>query len=689
MAAGLVAVPCEATSSEPSEASTTELASADGEGGSDSTDSGDDSTGSRSNDATTIPEVTVESAVEETESVDDPTFPSGWATRLEPSDEFGGGGDLSDSLEQVAGLSIRRKSSLGQPAFASIRGGNPRQLTVRLNGIRLGAPAGVGFDLGSVSTRWIDETTVYRGAAASIFGSGALTGTLALETERPRGRGWRVGGTAMAGSFGTIGAATEGSIASEQAGLQMDASWRSADGDFPFVDEQGESHVRLNNGHGRFMAHATGGVEIDGHETTGTVVLERGMRGAPGPSEYQRQYRRARVDRQRWIATAGWRRRGLVSGSWGALDGRVDVGYVDRQRRYHNPEPFVGGEPIDNTSDHRSISARARADAFWSFGNIAHLTLEGRFDTFDADYQWRGASRLSARRTTLAGALTDEWLLFDEALSLIGGLRAEFVRDRGEVRTPLMPSAGLIWRAWPWLTAKANVARTHRVPDFDELYLKTETIRGNPELAPERALQWDAGLEIGADHWPLEGRATFFQSDIRETILFLPETAYLYRAQNLEGASSLGVETSLRARPLEPLDLRGSYTWTRAHLDATPGIQLPHRPEHRAHLRGTLELAGWLVFDDFESLRLHATGRFRSRVALDNFGHLSNPAFGTVDLGLTVAPSPWMTWSFDVHNLGDHRRGADSLQRPLPGRAFYASMTLHHGTRSEDSSDDT
>ncbi len=630
-----------------------------------------------------IETVTVETTVDEAESVDDPRYPSGWATRLETSKQFGKGRDLSDSLERVSGLSIRRQSSLGQPSFAHVRGGNPRQLTVRLNGIRLGAPAGVGFDLSSVSTSWIDEMTVYRGAAASIFGSGALAGTLALETASPRGDGWNASGTAMAGSFGTIGGAAEAKLASAHAGVTLDASWRGAEGDFTFIDDQGQSHTRLNNSHNRLVTHGTGGVEIDDHELTGTVVVERGTRGAPGPSEYQQQYRRAHVHRRRLIATTGWKRRNLVSGSWGAIDGRVDAGYVDRRRQYDNSEPFVGSEPVDTTADHRSFVLRARGDLFLAFGNIAHLTLEGRFDTFDANYQWRGESELSTDRTTLAAGLSDEWLLFDEALSIIGGLRAEMIRDRDATRVPLIPSAGLIWRALPWLTAKGNVARTHRVPDFDELYLRTETIRGNPDLEPERALQWDLGLEIEGDDWPLGGRIAFFQSDIRETILFLPETAYLYRAQNLEGATSLGLETALRAQPLDSLDLRVSYTWTRAHLDATPGVQLPHRPEHRAHLRGSLELAAWPPFDSLESLQLTATGQFRSRVNLGNFGRLTNPAFGTLDLGLSVAPSPWMTWGIDVHNITDHRRGADSLQRPLPGRAIYASMSLQYGTLSK------
>ncbi len=639
-----------------------------------------DSSESTSDDDAPDDDLQVETVAEPESNRTDPRVPSGWVTRVEPDHAFGRGRDLGDSLEQVEGVSVQRRSSLGQPTFATVRGGNPRQMSVYLNGIEIGAPAGVGFDVGQLSTGWIDAVDVYRGGAAAPYGTGALTGALELRARPPDEPGWATSATAMAGSFATRGFAARAATRSEEIGFELDANWRGSRGDFEFVDGQDQRHTRLNNDHAQLSLAGTAGVETETGRYHATLVHEDKSRGAPGPSEFQSAYRRARVDSRRTIAIADWERRRVASGAWGAIDARAAAGYVGRRLAYDNPDSYLSDRAVGSRSTHDAGALTAGLSGYLGFGDFFHLTLEGRTDHYRARHAFQSTSRVEADRQSVAVGASNELLAFDERLSLIAGLRAEIVDGRRGTSVPLVPSGGLVWRVADWLDVKANLARTHRLPDFDELYLRTETIRGNPELTPERALNLDAGIAVEPEGAPVGGAVTLFYNDIDEMILFLPQTAYLFEAENLGGAVARGLEASTRVTAGERYRARLSYTLTDAHLDASPAVQLPRHPRHRGGLSQRLELAGLGPFAPLHSLRLTTSLDARSALHLDNFGHLESPAFWQVDAGVSLAPMRALRIGLEVQNITDNRWGADQLQRPLPGRAVYASIEVSGGS---------
>lgn len=611
--------------------------------------------------------------------VDEPRQPSGWATNVPLRDRPAGEEDVASALEEVPGLSVRRSSSLGQPAHVEIRGGNPRQTATMLNGIRIGSPAGRGFDFGGLASHWLSSVEVYRGAAATPWGAGPLTGAVNLRTSVREEPGWGTSGTMTLGSFSTWGLHGHAEGAGSAGGLRFDAGWRQGRGDFSFVDEQGSEHVRINNDHRQLTLATTAGTEVAGGRATGTVVYEDRRRGAPGPGEFQEAYRWAETSIRRGIATANWKRRGVAAGEWGALDLRLAAGGVARRHAYENPEAYLGSVEWESTSDEATVSAVGRADLFFAFGNLLHLTLETRRADYRARYGSGEVEWLARGRTTLGMGLSDELLLFDEQLSLIAGVRVDHLRgDRTE--TPVVPSGGVVWRALPWLDLKGNVARTVRPPDLDELYLRTETVRGNPDLESERSLNWDAGVELGDESWPIRGRAAWFEGHVRRTILFLPQTAYLYRAENVSDALSRGIELQLEGEVDSWIRARGQYTWNRAQLNAGPAVQLPGRPRHAGRVSTGFDAAGLGPFEEWRRLELTAKVRARSGVNLDNFGRLRNPAYAALDLGLEFAPGRRYEIGVTLSNVTDHRRIRDRFQRPLPGRALYASFRLRDGS---------
>ncbi len=624
-------------------------------------------------------------------SVDDSRFPSGFVTRVEVDDATKSGRDLADELERVPGLNVQRSSGFGRPAFASVRGGNSRQLAVSLNGMRISAPAGIGFDVGSLSLAGIESVDVFRGSAGTVHGAGALSGALDLHTRLPdKGEGWQGSVSALGGSHRTWGAFGHTAVAGESYALRLDAGWRQSDGDFSFVDSQGTAHERLNNDHRHLSLLGAARVDVGESQLEPLVMYEQGAGGAPGPSEYQDQFADARVEQGRLVGQLGWKRRNLASGDWGALDARAMAGYQRRGVDYQNPQAFLGEASVTDTSTLQTFELDAQTSAYFAVGDILNLALEGRQEGYDAAHtehisDTADRSAIDAVRRTLALGASNELLLADDAVSLIAGLRLEHIANTRTAQsdrswTPLIPSAGVIWRAHKWLGFKSNIARTFRAPDFDELYLDMVGLQGDPGLEPERALTVDAGVRLGPQKGPVALEVIYFRNELDESIYFVAETAYLFRAKNLGSGTSQGVETTLALRPSERVDLLATYTLTDAWLDGmAAGAKMPGQPVHQTALRAEVELGGLGLLEDVSSMRLFGEGHWRSEVYLDSFGNLSNPPFWTADIGATFAPVEWVELVFNARNLADNRRGADSLQRPLPGRAFYGSVTVKFG----------
>ncbi|MBA2664465.1 MAG: TonB-dependent receptor [Bradymonadaceae bacterium] len=624
-------------------------------------------------------EVHITTVASPQQGLEDPRFASGFVSRIALRGLFARGMSLAQALQEIGGLSVRQHSSLGQAAFVSIRGGSPRQLVVLLDGVRISVPAGIGFDIGQLSTEIIESVDVYRGAASVVHGGGALTGALQLNTGAPTAPGWDVSATTMAGSFGTWGASATADLASKSSGLRLGASWRQSVGEFDFVDEQAMSHQRTNNDHHRLGLLGAGNLRLGKHHLALSLLVEQGGGGSPGPSEFQLGFTGARTDDGRQISTLRWKAHDLAAGDWGAIDAHLGAGLQRRAFTYDNPRAFMTRERFHNASEHRVFSASSGLVSFLKWGNATYLDIEGRIEDFAVSSLSQPGDALQAERRVVGGALSNELLLASDAVSLIAGIRAEAIEDEAFSAMPVLPFGGVIWRAAPWLRFATNLARTFRAPDFDELYLDSESIRGDRALRPERALAWDAGAKLGGREQPVTFELAYFRSTIDEMILFLPVSAHLYLATNLQGARSHGLESNLHWVAHHRLGLRANYTLTRAFLlseQSNPPAQLPHQPLHRTRLGAELELADLLDVSLLHSAQISATASYRSRIFLDNFANMSTPAAITMDLGLSLGIGRWLGLSFDLHNVLDDQQLQDSLQRPLPGRAFYVSARM-------------
>ncbi|HKQ57887.1 MAG TPA: TonB-dependent receptor, partial [Candidatus Eisenbacteria bacterium] len=294
----------------------------------------------------------------------------------------------------------------------------------------------------------------------------------------------------------------------------------------------------------------------------------------------------------------------------------------------------------------------------------------------------------ASRRTGLGGGLTLQWRPAF-GVTVHGAMRADRLLDRihwievgggarsSETRRTLTsPQLGLRVRG-PWgAEVRANWADAQRAPDFLELFGNQGSVMGNPELRPERARNWDAGLAWSAI---LGGRAAtldiaHFGSRSDDLVVYVQHSQSSLRAMNIARSVTSGQELSLALRDPSGIALTGGLT----HLDARDRGPFAHWHGRRLPLR-----PAWQGFGRLDARR----GRVRAFTDLQVIGvdYLDpanlRPVSGRLLIGSSLTFTPergGLRFTLEGRNLGNDRV-SDVGGFPLPGRSWFASCELRLG----------
>jgi outer membrane receptor protein involved in Fe transport len=207
-------------------------------------------------------------------------------------------------------------------------------------------------------------------------------------------------------------------------------------------------------------------------------------------------------------------------------------------------------------------------------------------------------------------------------------------------------------------------------PDFDGGTFRIS----NPQLSPQRARTWEAGLSqaAGGSRWEVVA----YRTTVQDEIDFDPAT---FRYRNIGRSLHAGLELSVRLREGRRLSPQADYAWTRVEAiqEGRAGLQLKNVPEHllRAGVRAELP-AGLRA-----SIRLSwAAGQF-----LDDANRLRADEAAVVDLRVERRFGP-LRARFDALNLTgeawepvgyvlpDLSGGAIAYVLPAPGRAVRLGL---------------
>ena len=280
-------------------------------------------------------------------------------------------------------------------------------------------------------------------------------------------------------------------------------------------------------------------------------------------------------------------------------------------------------------------------------------------------------------RIELSGAVSAKWRPVDRF-----GMSVVLREDMFGVKwTPIIPALfidGVLSKRGN-IVAKASLSRNYRVPTLNDLYFLPG---GNPDLKSESGWTYDAGVSFAvgkAGVYSLSGSANWFESFIKDWIIWLPTTKGFFSPDNIKDVHAYGVElkadlTVTLAKEWQ-LGLDGTLSWTpsinngepRTPADQSVGKQLPYVPEYSSSVNGRLSWRRW----SFMYKWCYYSERYTmSSNDISLSGKLPKYFMSNISLERTI-DMRWAEWSLKgvINNLFNEEY-ISVLSRPMPGINF-------------------
>ncbi len=448
----------------------------------------------------------------------------------------------------------------GAPAFSSgargaitslfMRGSNSNQTLFLVDGIRLNdANTDYQVYLGGACVGACDSLEVSHGPQSTLYGGEAMGGVISLTT--PKGNGAKQNTVSVeAGSFGTV----QGTLSSQGGDAQSSYNFSAAGGT--------TQNDRPNND----FTSTTYALRLD-HKLNDKVAIGGtyrgfiGAYGSPGdrftndPDNKEKESNQLATVFATFTPTA-------------TFNSKVILGGQDRRYEAISPSPF-------GTSNTLVKNSRVVLD--WQntmqFGEqhklTAGLTAEENHTVNT------GFGQIDKHQQLLAFFAQDEWTPINHVY-LTAGLRNDDFDTFGHATTGRVTAA--------WLSSdsrwkiRGSYGTAFRAPSFLDLYGKESYYVGNPNLNPEKAAGWDAGLDyfLAGNRGMLS--ATWFDTRFHDLIVYdfgvFPGTT-----ANVEKAGTQGLELAGKFSLPGAIDVRVAYTYLEAD-NLSEHIRLLRRPRN-------------------------------------------------------------------------------------------------------------
>ena len=209
----------------------------------------------------------------------------------------------------------------------------------------------------------------------------------------------------------------------------------------------------------------------------------------------------------------------------------------------------------------------------------------------------------SKGRVEFSGAASAKWQP-NERIGMSVVLREEMY---GISWTPLIPAFfidGIVSERGN-IMLKASTSRNFRFPTLNDLYFLPG---GNPNLKRESGWTYDIGMSFAVgkeDVYSLTGSVNWFDSHVKDWILWLPTTKGFFSPRNIKNVHAYGIECKSNFSVLLGKECRlaldGTFSWTPSINEGEPmsaadqsiGKQLPYVPEWSSNISGRLYWKKW------------------------------------------------------------------------------------------------
>ena len=497
---------------------------------------------------------------------------------------------LGDVLSLTGGLHVTQSYA---GSSVALQGLDEKHTLVLIDGDRILGEKDGATDLSRINIEQIERVEIVRGAASALYGADALGGVVNIitrQTPKALKASTKLGYGSDSGREATamIGGGVERYRLSLTGGVYQMPAYDLTPNDNNqtthgsemtdwHIDTKNEwrpaPRLKLTLG-GRYENRSRVAVE----ERDNGRIFDRQQKGDFYDANLKMKYRTESSTRVSASLRASYLRDQFL------LNQRSS----DREDSYENSELWL-------------YQASLQSDVPLPNNNLLSVGLDGIAETISSPRVSVGEycspdsmaqSCQAAERQRVAIFAQDSFTpLTDPYLTIVVGTRTELASNFGVQNVPR-----LAVRLDPvdQLKLRVSVGKGYRAPTFKELYLRFDnpsvgyTVRGNPNLSPERSLSYQASAD-----WkpiaPLNLNVSAFRNEVVDLINYeqLASATAMneldrYQLTNISSAYTQGVQTELRVRMTARIEASAGYQWldTRDNEQERP---LMNRAEHQAH----------------------------------------------------------------------------------------------------------
>lgn len=516
------------------------------------------------------------------------------------------------------------RATLSTVAF---RGTSPSHTQVSWNGMKINNPMLGMTDFSMIPSYFIDDASLLHGTSSVNETGGGLGGAVKLSTKPADADGFGVQYIQGIGSFKSFDEFLRLTYGNDHWQISTRAVYSSSPNDYKFLNRDKKENVYDENMN-----------IIDQY-----YPVERNRSGSYKDLHILQEvyYNTGKGDR---LGLNAWYINSNRELAMLTVDHGSDTDFDNRQRE----QTFRGVLSWDHIRRNWKVAAKGGYTYTWmaydykrDLGNgvMAHMTRSrSRINTIygqaEGEYyignKWLFTANLSMHqhfvesrdknivlqqggngilgyrkaRPELSGSVSAKWRPTERlGMSLV--IREEMF---GREWTPIIPAFfidGVLSKRGN-IAAKASVSRNCRFPTLNDLYFLPG---GNPDLKKESGWSYDAALSfaVGKQNvYSLSGSTSWFESFIKDWIIWLPTTKGFFSPDNIKDVHAYGVELqaglNVALTKEWQLGLNGTFSWTpsinvgepRTPADKSVGKQLPYVPERSSTITGRLSWRRWV-----------------------------------------------------------------------------------------------
>ena len=496
--------------------------------------------------------------------------------------------NAADLLKDITGVQINDYSGVTGVKTISMRGSQPEQVLVLIDGQPMNSRQSGQIDLSRLNIEQIEKIEVLRGPASAIYGANALGGVVNIITKS--GTDESSTNVKMGyGSFNTQQYSLTQQGGEDKLNYNLAVTAKKSDGHRDIPDN---SDLEQYNLFTKFDYQLTKYSDL-----ILSLRYNDSDKGVPG--EITNPTPNAQQNDEDKNINLTWKQQREDT------DTKVLAYYNQHEQSYY--DKYYSNQ--DNPADFNNYYRDQDGDVYYYDGskrkevNDINLTEKITNSIHDTNRMGLDFSRTkyyqehtlsygttvkqneidsneNGEHETLNKALfvQDKWAV-NEVLTVNLGSRYD---DHDKFGSEISPRAGLVYKVDQNLKLHLSGGQAYRTPTFNDLYWPASAYtEGNPDLKPETAVAYEVGSTYLTDQSKI--KVSLFQRDVDDLIDWAQGDDGVYRPDNVNQAEISGIELTAKRELNEKITAGFNYTYLDA-VNTTAGERLEYRPYHKANL---------------------------------------------------------------------------------------------------------